>query len=154
MEAMRFTHIRNIGGVEVAERTKNGRVCPAFVKGGGHISVAYTHDQEKGFDGLRTITAAFTFCSPEEKRFLKIRGRGQARSAFLKDNTHTIELTEESINQSIMKHVVQSIDLKKMVETNDFDHDSVAPRWLQSIVFIEAMTPDDGCCDDAGCGCE
>jgi len=164
---MRFTHIQNIGGEHYPERVKkNGVVCPAGIRGGGNITIAYTHDQDKDFEGPRTITAAFAFCNPGDQ-FRKDAGRGIAQKKYEKGKTSTVSVLDVSdfpnskgpIVESVLSFLLESTDPMTLIKRQDYDDSLIAPRWVQQDIVNQFAAEfmhqyEGGCCDEDGCDCE
>lgn len=121
---MRFTHLRDVGN--------------------GCVTVAYEHDQEKGYSGQKTITAAFSFCNPND-RFDRAFGRKVATSRFMSGKTFKVELKGDSdvnISNCLKDFIISSINPIELYFKGKFDDSLLAPRWLQYDVisqFVEEM---------------
>jgi hypothetical protein len=149
---MRFSHIRGVG---ILNDEMNGYVD-------GNISVAYEHDQEKDFEGQKTITAAFAFCSPKDN-FSRKKGRAIASGRFVHGDTHTVSIEEGgSIVESVKLFLQEDVDPNQLYEDivingGTFRDDCVAPRWVQ-LSMLDQMAVEDlhkamsvGGCSDPGC---
>jgi len=122
---MRFTHIRDISG--------------------GNITLAFKHDQEQDFDGPKTITAAFAFCSPLDN-FNKAKGRAIAEGRFNSGQTHTVELIDISelpeenrgvLAESVLNFLVVDTNPMALAMSQNLSDEVVAPRWIQLSMLQE-----------------
>lgn len=122
MEVMRFTHLRSVGS--------------------GAVTVAYEHDQPKGFVGQKTITASFAFCNPND-RFDRAFGRKVAVSRFQSGKTFKIELKGDgsdstvNISNALKNFIVDAVNPIKLYFDGKCDDSLLAPRWVQYDVMSE-----------------
>jgi hypothetical protein len=130
---------------------------------GGRVTAAFRHDQDRDFEGQKTITVGLSFCNPSDN-FCKATGREIATERFEKGETHTVPLIDgEKVSDSIGMHLMSDANpMMALMGGNPYNSKAISPAWLQE-QFIDAMRllaqmhaqghqHEHGC--EEGCSCE